>query len=60
MWKTGVHEWYLQPYFEQLLVNFEGGVVSMTEDLVHSSIDVFDTIVRELLLHPAKVITHLI
>ena len=36
------------------LSNFEGGLVAMTEDLVHSSIDVFDTIVRELLPTPSK------
>jgi dynein heavy chain len=36
------------------LANFEGGLVEMTDKLVHASIDVFDTIVEVLLPTPSK------
>jgi dynein heavy chain len=44
--------------FGLILSNFldrcEGGVVALTEKVVHASIDVFDTIVKELLPTPSK------
>ena len=36
------------------LANFEGGIVSMTDDIVKASIDIFATILQELLPTPSK------
>ena len=36
------------------LATFEGGIVAMTDDIVNASIEVFSTIVRDLLPTPSK------